>query len=619
MTQLEQAPKLQSENEREAGVPAGVVRLAAYLLCALAIGIAIWVVRANAVNVPTMDHWVFAEYFDRIRRGTITFHDWIVPHNEHRILLTRLTVIPLAYLTRWNLRYESFLQLLWSLFIFLALARVATRQAPREQRVGLYVANTLMCGLLFSVIQVGDWLRSFNQHFADVILLGVLAIWLLARPAEARGWGTRFTLALLLTVLATYSSSNGMFNWLALVPVVLSYAPESRRGRYLALWLIAGAAVSASYFIDYHPPGGHPDPLLAFEHPGRLFIFFLNMVGMPLMWAEGVGRSTEAVGAALSFLYLLFAFQYLRHFRQAYAAQLAPWLAVGAIALLFAAAVAVGRASFGLEFALSRRYFGTMLLLPAALVQMVRIWLARPLAEPHPLPWYRGSVAVAFGTGFALHLVAVNSYDDIKEGREIGQTLQRQKICLDLVRYAPDSCLTDLLPAPPVLRKRAEQLESVGFRRLIRDVPYVEKPEHVHGAILQPSPGTVQVLDAKSPALLGGWASLPDQGDNAEVVFISMAGQRNFLWHAWVFQPAEYRFWRSIWPQSPPSPLIRWMAEIPPKRLPPGEHALEAWTYNPHTRQFIRLDGTVRVNVSPRNRDEPPPAPREAPPREAAS
>ena len=60
------------------------------LLCALSTAYSLRLILRAYHGALLWDEWDSIDFFDRLRQGTVTFHDFIRQHNEHRILFPRL-------------------------------------------------------------------------------------------------------------------------------------------------------------------------------------------------------------------------------------------------------------------------------------------------------------------------------------------------------------------------------------------------------------------------------------------------------------------------------------------------------------------------------------------------
>src|SRR5215831_9792768 len=87
------------------------LRLAAWLfaLFLVILGAKLWVIQLYGSPLPVWDQWSEADRFFRPWvEGRLTWHDWFAPHNEHRIVFTRLLDLSVIQL---NGRWDTFLQM----------------------------------------------------------------------------------------------------------------------------------------------------------------------------------------------------------------------------------------------------------------------------------------------------------------------------------------------------------------------------------------------------------------------------------------------------------------------------------------------------------------------------
>src|SRR5450755_3570338 len=78
------------------------------LVAAIPVACAIYYVNSFSVDVPYYDEWQFVPMIDRWLSGLLTWKDLLKHHNEHAILVHRITVLACASLARWNIRIEYF-------------------------------------------------------------------------------------------------------------------------------------------------------------------------------------------------------------------------------------------------------------------------------------------------------------------------------------------------------------------------------------------------------------------------------------------------------------------------------------------------------------------------------
>src|SRR5258706_7929654 len=60
-------------------------------------------------NVPFWDEWDLADLLERLARHVATFADFVQPQSEHRFVIPKLILAPLALQTHWNVTAELWL------------------------------------------------------------------------------------------------------------------------------------------------------------------------------------------------------------------------------------------------------------------------------------------------------------------------------------------------------------------------------------------------------------------------------------------------------------------------------------------------------------------------------
>src|SRR5580698_6639125 len=82
------------------------------VFCLVALGAKLWTIQIWGTNIPYWDQWDEARLlFKPWLEGTLTWRDFFIPHNEHRILFTRL--LDLAEL-KLNGQWDPFFQMIVS-------------------------------------------------------------------------------------------------------------------------------------------------------------------------------------------------------------------------------------------------------------------------------------------------------------------------------------------------------------------------------------------------------------------------------------------------------------------------------------------------------------------------
>src|SRR6185295_14152935 len=154
-----------------------------------AIGAKFWIIGRYANATPFWDQWdgeaaaVYVPFFD----STLRFADLLEPHNEHRLLVSRLLGLAL---TAANGLWDPIIQMMANALIHVGfgLAVIARfhRSLDDDAFAGLAIGLLLILVLPFASESV---LMGFQTHFYAFLLLGFVAVTTIAgRPAFSPGW-----------------------------------------------------------------------------------------------------------------------------------------------------------------------------------------------------------------------------------------------------------------------------------------------------------------------------------------------------------------------------------------------------------------------------------------------
>ena len=267
--------------------------LACSLLLA-AIGAKFWIIGRYANATPFWDQWdgeaaaLYVPFFD----STLRFADLLRPHNEHRLLVTRLLALALTAANGlWDPIVEMMANALIHVGFGLAVIARFHRSLDDDAFAGLAIGLLLILVLPFASESV---LLGFQTHFYAFLLLGFIAVTTIAsRPALTPGWlagaamafaafftlacGALVALAAALVVLARLALrvTSGVREWLGAAllvagfAVMLDFIPSNpRNGAHLA-GLLDGLLLLASW------------PLLVRGLAGALIV---NLPALLLAW-----------------------------------------------------------------------------------------------------------------------------------------------------------------------------------------------------------------------------------------------------------------------------------------------------------------------------------------------
>jgi len=188
--------------------------------------------------------------------------------------------------------------------------------------------------------------------------------------------------------------------------------------------------------------------------------------------------------------------------------------------------------------------------------------------------------------------------DRVDSRRTRAQARAHSGVSLEVERYidpATDkyeqSCLFPLFPLVPFtgwIRGGAEKLDALGFRKIVRHVPFIENPTKPYGTF------ELSTKDGKPPTVRDGEAveargsaSVPGGDRPARIVLVSVGDARVFITAAWVKAHARRDRTQAKQPDQAAQP--RWSVSIPAVFLPAGESVLKAWVYDSEEQEFVRL------------------------------
>ncbi|MEP7293600.1 MAG: hypothetical protein ABI835_17570 [Chloroflexota bacterium] len=320
-------------------------------------------------EIPYADQWsTSASLAIAVREGTLTFHDLIAQHNEHRIFFTNLTTVILTYLTDWRISLEPFFPLALASLSYLLLVLIF-----RRAHVRLLAAAALGFALLvFSIRQGYNWYLGFQSCMYFLYCFYIAAVASLS--LQRAGWRA-LALAGIFCFCATFSFAYGLLTWGVLLPCLWLF--NYRRVRYFLVWCGLAAVTYLLYFSDFAFP---PRPAAA----SLVSLSFLEAVFASLgaqfvdVLMGDYNPAAVLFGILGLFWFCVNAWALWRFSRQP--RLLAPWLALAGFALASSALVSYGRADLGLGQVLHARYVTISHLLwlsSAALGLIALVWLRR--------------------------------------------------------------------------------------------------------------------------------------------------------------------------------------------------------------------------------------------------
>lgn len=242
------------------------------------VGAKIWLIANGGSPTPFLDQWVaegkilYPKYFD----GTLNIFTLIAPHNEHRILLTRLWSLMLIDVGGY---WDSVLQMLANTTIIGALVAILIATFRPILFEGSYAALTLFTAAIFGLpFGWESTLAGFHSQWYFVMLFGIGSVLLFC---EARAFSTRWWVALFLAVLSYFSMASGALPVAAAFAIgVIQFNTARRSGRreIVGLALLGVAFVS---MVAFTPVLAHHAPLRA-HSIGQFLRALLQIMSWPV-------------------------------------------------------------------------------------------------------------------------------------------------------------------------------------------------------------------------------------------------------------------------------------------------------------------------------------------------
>ena len=193
----------------------GQVRWLEYLaLFLVVVGARFWLVSSYGSPVPIGDQWdgEAANLFKPWIEGTLRLGDLFQPHNEHRILLSRLLALGLLWLNgQWDAQLEMAVNALLCGTIAVLVAVALVKLFGENVRTLIVLAVGLWLALPYGH---ENTLWGFQSSFYFLIIFSLLAIWGLGlHPTFSASWWTGAAGL----ILACLSMASGVFAALVLL------------------------------------------------------------------------------------------------------------------------------------------------------------------------------------------------------------------------------------------------------------------------------------------------------------------------------------------------------------------------------------------------------------------
>lgn len=577
-------------------------------------------IKILGVDVPIWaDQWALVDLFEAIAEVNLpsVFGELWELNNNHRMIFPKLIFAATAFLSNWNIIYELYWSFGLATLSFFVLYKLAELTTQTTSIFLFHTLNLMTCLLIFSWVQYTNWLWGFQIALYLINFCVILASFILAYPPLNPQ--TKLKLAAILCVIASFSSAQGLVSWLALIPSILTVSetsPGQRIKRFIFWFMLFGIscfAYSIQYssvpITEYYETVNY-DSIL---HKLRVYIhFFLNVVAAPLTENSAVSVIFGLIIISC-FVFLILRFwvqrpSILNPFRVVFFSESAPWLSIGLFSILCSILMAIGRADLGADYGLTTsRYTTHSILLLIAILHLFNLHLSLKEQNSTPQTLLNKILAFSFSLGLITSFLWMRSSQSLTVAKtQFYQPSNISHTCLYLINYldlensqffenSPANCFVSMVPTTVGLSQQVERLKKINFRNFAEDIPFVEEPSQVHGFIS--SPWTTEktlTIPIGGSVRIDGWAVLPNQPKQPQLVFLSTNDNQSFFANAYINlgSPDVVQFLNSETYKN-----SRWDITFSSENLTSGDNIIKAWVYDPKDRQFVKLAGEIQIYI----------------------
>lgn len=397
------------------------------------------------VNTPFWDEWEMVPIFQKVDNHTVGFSDFWHQHNEHRIFFPNVVLTANAYLTRWNVKEELLINLVFSLITALMLYLFVLTKIKQRYLAGM--AAVLIAAWFFSPVQYENWIWGWQVEWFMCVTGSVVTIYLLDRFANAKK-KRRLLLggATASAIIATFSLGNGILVWLIGLGILILYKQGKKP---IITWLAAAAASTSAYYYHYHKPPNNPSTTLFLHQPKNFFQYIFGYFGRPVSSTPDLAMLTGSI-----LLFLSIPLIYMVWLKRSKIDKFVPWLSLMALSLMAGFLTDVSRLGFGISQGLASRYTAFSLLYVIGLTGLICALLDTVKLNVNIKLFV---VLVAFAVSGPL---LFSSYRDGKIGFNVESSSVRE---ISGCTHAPnpnDTCLLSTYPSTAAVKPRLEYLKT---------------------------------------------------------------------------------------------------------------------------------------------------------------
>jgi len=556
-------------------------------------------IRFLGAKAVVYDEWGLTYLFQKLRDGDLLLSVIWSGNHEHRMVFPRLFFCLAAVATRWDPRvvmYASVLVMLiaWTAFVWSFTNRLRDFGSQSVAAIGL---TSL---LFFSLCQEQNWLWAFQFEFFLILACQVLALAILM--TDTFSLSTRIASAAVLCLIASFSSAQGLFSWIALLPLIFAATSRRKTG-----WLIVGGWLLTALLVWIIYLNG-----LDLSHSGGLRVllaqpFLVLRFALVLMANPFIGHvplQTRFIVACIvgPVILSLMGFALLSLVRRLGWRAAAPLLSLALIGLMPVAALSTGRLHDGAWVYESSRY--TTAGIPATIATVLALCLLQAGASAMSSKAERNSnlpfkalasqktnyffvfLCVLLLLGYLWNLSG-SIHEAVTESarRKVADEFNLFSDCLHekidgSLDPTPESKTFGISLKGLNSKSGMRQLAAGGYRRLVQNPVFAAIPSDVVGKIDDPDQ-SVDASHASETVDLSGSCKIRSKDQFSPFVFATVPGSSKIIGAEYV--PALKR------PHLDEE--IRWDMSVS-RSLCGTEHediSIDAWTYDRTKKTFCSI------------------------------
>ena len=270
-------------------------------------GARLWTIDQFGSDLPYMDQWdgEAADVIIPWLEGTLSWQDgFLHPHNEHRILFTRVKALGLTMLNgQWDNLLEAVVSATIPAFLAALLAILLFRAFPGPETRLRNLCLTLTVLLFALPFAWENIIVGFQSQFHFLMLMALLAF-LALLPAKTQFWHARWWLGILFALGGLFTVASGLLIAATVIGLLILYwLRDSRRlgdlARLLPTFLPLGGIIVLGFLLHNEVPWHEPYKAQNVRQFFSTFFAFLAWPNAEWRWLAPVQW--------MPFLFLLYA------------------------------------------------------------------------------------------------------------------------------------------------------------------------------------------------------------------------------------------------------------------------------------------------------------------------